>query len=414
MNNFIRLKIAFQLAWRSLRLNILRTSLTVLGVIIGTTAIVVVFAAGDALQKLILNEVESYGTDIIQTEIRVPTAKSEFAVGEVTTLKLSDMEAIDRLANIKRSYAMLIGQQRVSYANQGKSVLLFGVSANYAIIDQKSQTTAGRFFDQEEDNVQAQVAVLGSKLKENLFGDQEAVGQQISVGNGKFRVIGVLEERGSAAGFIDFDDSLYIPVQTLQKRILGVDHVISFVHQLNDIDRAEETAEEVSLLLRERHDISDPSRDDFRVSTMEEALEIVNMVTGTVTLLLLAIVLISLLVGGVGIMNIMYVTVTERTPEIGLRKAMGANSFDVVSQFLIEAMLITFWGWLMGVGLGLIISRILIWVASSALNISLTFIWPLNGILVAFIFALICGLLFGLRPAQKAAKLDPVEALRTE
>ncbi len=409
----MRLLIALQLAWRSLRLNLLRTSLTVLGVIIGVAAIIVVFAAGQSLEKLILNEVESFGTDIIQTEIRVPTARSEFAIGEVTTLKLSDMEAIDRLANIKRSYAAVINQQRVAYTNLGKTVLIFGVSANYSVIDKKSQTIAGRFFSDEEDKSQSRVAVLGYSLKDYLFGDQEAVGQSINVANQKFRVVGVLEERGGGLGFIDFDESLFLPIQTLQKRIMGIDHALYFIHELEDISRAEETAEEMRFLMRERHEISDPSRDDFRVSTMDEAMEIVNTVTGVITFLLLSIVLISLLVGGVGIMNIMYVTVSERTPEIGLRKALGANSKDIVSQFLVEALLITFWGWLIGVGLGLGIAWLLIYLAND-FGIYLTFIFPWTGVLVAVIFSLICGFLFGFRPAKQAARLDPVEAIRTE
>lgn len=410
MNKFL---IALQLAWRSLRLNLLRTSLTVLGVIIGVAAIVVVFAAGLSLERLILNEVESFGTDIIQTEIRVPTARSEFAVGEVTTLKLSDMEAIDRLANIKRSYAAVINQQRVSYENLGKRVLIFGVSANYSVIDRKSRPIMGRFFSEEEDRSQARVAVLGFGLKEYLFGDGEAVGRLINVANQKFRVIGVLEERGGALGFIDFDEALFLPIQTLQNRIMGIDHALYFIHELNDVSKADETAEEMRYLMRERHNIIDESRDDFRVSTMDEAMEIVNTVTGAITFLLLSIVIISLLVGGVGIMNIMYVTVSERTPEIGLRKALGANSKDIVSQFLVEALLITFWGWLIGVIFGLIIAWLLIYLANN-FGINLLFIFPWTGILVAVIFSLICGFLFGLRPAKKAAKLDPVEAIRKE
>jgi putative ABC transport system permease protein len=410
----MKIIIALQLAWRSLRLNILRTSLTVLGVIIGVAAIIVVFAAGESLERLILNEVDSYGTDIIQTEIRVPTAKNEFAIGEVTTLKLSDMEAIDRLPNIKRSYAAVIGQQRVGYQNQGKNVLLMGVSANYPLIDQKSQLIEGRFFSEEEDRSQARVAVLGYSLRQELFGDQEVLGQMINLGNSKYRVLGVLEERGGlTAGFLNFDDAIYLPVQTLQKRILGIDHVIYFIHQLEDISIAEQTAEEIRFLMRDRHEIIDPSRDDFRISTMDEALEMINMITGAITFLLLVIVLISLLVGGVGIMNIMYVTVTERTPEIGLRKSLGANSKDIIYQFLIEALLITFWGWLLGVIFGLIVSWFLIYLAND-FGINLIFIFPWQGVIVAVIFSIFCGFLFGIRPAKSASKLDPVEAIRTE
>jgi len=275
-----------------------------LGVIIGVAAIIVVFAAGKSLEKLILAEVQSFGTDIIQTEIRVPTARNEFATGEVTTLKLSDMEAINRLSNVSKSYAAIIGQKIVSYTNLDKNTLLMGVSSDYSLIDQKTKLKLGRFFTEEEDKNQAKVVVLGNSLKDYLFANQDPIGRQISLGNTKFRVIGVLEKRGGALNFIDFDDALFLPIQTLQNRILAIDYALYFVHQLKEVSLAKETAEEIRYLMRARHEINDPSRDDFRVSTMEEAMEIVNSVTGAITFLLLVIVLISLLVGGVGIMNI--------------------------------------------------------------------------------------------------------------
>jgi putative ABC transport system permease protein len=410
MNSYI---IAFKLAWRSLTLNLLRTSLTVLGVIVGATAIVVVFAAGDALNNLILSEVESYGTDIIQTEIKVPGTASQFPTGEITSLKLSDMAEIDKLMNIKRSYAALISQARISYESERITALVFGVSVNYPLIDQKSQTIEGRFFSEEEDLSQSMVAVIGFELKEKLFPNRSAINEYVNFTNRKLRVIGVLEERGGALGFINYDEAIYLPIKTLQKKILGIDHALYFVHQLNDVTKADETAEEMRYILRDLHNITDPVQDDFRVSTIDEALDIINNVTGAITGLLLAIILISLLVGGVGIMNIMYVVVSERTKEIGLRKALGAKKKEIVKQFLIESVLITFWGWLVGAILGLGLSRFLIEVANNY-GVSLEFIFPLSGIIVAFIFSIACGLIFGLKPAKKASKLDPVEAMRVE
>jgi len=212
---------------------------------------------------------------------------------------------------------------------------------------------------------------------------------------------------------IDFDKTVYLPLKTLQKRILGVDYVLYLMHQLKDVTRADDTAEEIKLLMRERHNITNPDKDDFRVTTMAELMKTLNTVTNAITLLLLAIVVISLIVGGVGIMNIMYVTVAERTPEIGLRKALGATYKDIVSQFLIESILITIWGSLIGIIFGLVLS----WLLSLAANY-FGLVWhftiPWSGVVTAIIFSLTCGLLFGLRPAQKAAQLDPVEALRAE
>lgn len=404
--------IAFQLALRSLRLNILRTSLTVLGVVIGAASIVIVFSAGEALSSLINGEIDSYGSDIIQTEIKVPSTNGPSS-GEVTTLKISDMEEINKLANIKESYAVSIGQSRVSYGQEGKTTMLFGVGPAYQRIDKKTKLVEGRFFDEGEDKSQATVVVLGGTLKESLFGDQSAVGKSVRIGTTNFLVLGVLEKIEGGFGFIDFDDIVYLPVTTLQKRILGVDYSMYFTHQLNDVSLGDETAEEIRLILRERHEITDPARDDFRVSTMEEIIDTLGTVTNAVTYLLLAIVLISLSVGGVGIMNIMYVTVTERTPEIGLRKALGATGSDITWQFLIESVLITFWGWFLGVIIGVAGSYGMALTAAS-FGINFAFIFPLEGIIISFIFSLLCGFLFGFQPARRASKLDPVEALRAE
>lgn len=408
-----KIQTSLDLAWRSLRLNILRTSLTVLGVVIGVASIIIVFAAGSGVSQLVLGEIESYGTDVIQTEIKVPSSRSNTEVGEVTTLKLSDMEAINRLSNVKSSYAVSIGQQKVSFGSESKKGLVFGVSAPYIDIDIKTKLAEGSFFSESDDRNQSSVVVLGSKLKADLFGDQTALDKFVNIGSRKFRVVGILEEQGSAFNFLDFNEIAYIPIRTLHNRILGIDYAMYFMHQLNNVDRAEETAEEIRLLLRERHEISDPSKDDFRVSTMEEMIDTLSVVTDAITFLLLAIVLISLLVGGVGIMNIMYVTVTERTPEIGLRKAMGATKIDITWQFLIEALLITFWGWLLGTVFGVLISYLLS-VIANYLGLSWAFVFPFQGILISLIFSIGCGLIFGWRPARQAAKLDPITALRVE
>lgn len=408
----MRLLIALQLAWNSLRLNLLRTSLTVLGVVIGVASIIIVFSAGDGISRLVSGEIESYGTNVVQTEVKIP-GKNSASAAEVTTLKLEDMEAINKLDNVSQSYAASLGQQKVTYNAESKKGFVMGVSAPYIDIDSKTKLAAGLFFSEEDDREQAMVVVLGATLKDDLFGEQEAVGKFVKLGTKKFKVLGVLEEQGGSVTFMNFDEMAYIPIKTLHKRILGIDYAMYFMHQLGDVDRAEETAAEIRSVLRERHEITDPEKEDFRVSTMAEMLDTLGTVTNAVTYLLLAIVLISLLVGGVGIMNIMYVTVTERTPEIGLRKAMGATAQDVAWQFLIESLLITFWGWLLGAIIGMAAAYGLSLLAQS-FNLSWQFTFPGQGILVSLIFSLVSGLLFGYRPARQAAKLDPVAALRTE
>jgi len=335
------------IAWQAMRKNMARTSLTVLGMIIGITTVIIVFSAGEGIKSLVLAQIESFGTDIIETEIKVPTSKKGISGeqqsatalvqgAQITTLTIDDMEDINTLPNINKGYAAILGQESVNYGSELRKGFLLGVSSSYIDID-KSELASGRFFSEAEDRSLARVTVLGKSIKEKLFGDSDPVGRFVKIRQSKYRVIGVMAERG-AVFTINFDDYIYIPVRTMQKRILGINHVLYMVHQLEDISLADDTAEQARLILRENHDINsdlDPisgeintGKDDFRVVTMAESMEILATVTDAITLLLLAIVAVSLVVGGVGIMNVMYVAVNERTGEIGLRKAVGAgNSF---------------------------------------------------------------------------------------
>lgn len=412
-----------KLSLTSLLANKTRTLLTVLGMVIGIAAVIIVFSAGAGISSLILGQVQSFGTDIIQTEPRLPSnktgaakdAQSSQAIAQgvqITSLKLEDMAKIDRLANVKGSYASLTGQALVSFDNNSAKSVLFGVSPHFINVG-TFELSSGRFFEDEEDKAQAQVVVLGSKVKEKLFGETEAVGKMIRVKKSKYKVVGVMAERG-ASGFVSFDDFVYVPTRTMQKKILGIDHVVSITSQLHDVSKAEETAEEIRFLLRDSHKIDNPDREDFRVATMAELLTTLGTITNALTLLLLAIVAISLVVGGVGITNIMYVIVTERTAEIGLRKAVGAKINDILLQFLIESVLLTIIGGLVGVFVGAAISFGIALVAQNILNLDWQFSLPLKSFVVATVFSIVCGIVFGLFPARKAAKLNPIEALRIE
>ena len=422
-----------KIAWQAMHANKVRTGLTVLGMVIGIAAVIIVFSAGEGINSLILGEVESFGgSDIIEVEIKVPSTKkgagaetqsaANLATGvQVTTLTLDDMEDIDKLPNIKRSYAGIMGQEQVSYGSELKKVFLFGTTASFIEID-KSEIDIGRFFTEAEDKSLSPVAVLGYKIKEKLFGDSDPIGRSIKIRKKKFRVIGTFKERG-AVMVIDFDDFVYVPVRTLQKRIMGIDHVVFTMHQVNDTNYIDETAEEMRFILRENHDIPQPEgdyvswmgagKDDFRVVSMVESMEIMETVTGAITLLLLAIVAISLIVGGVGIMNIMYVIVSERTKEIGLRKAVGARYSDIMWQFLTESILITIAGGIIGIILGALVS-LLIAIGASSYGLDWKFSVPFKAFIVALGFSLFFGIAFGLYPARKAAKLEPIEALRKE
>lgn len=418
----------FNTAIASMLANKVRTALTVLGIVIGIASVIIVFSAGKGIEGLVLGQIESYGTDIIATEVRLPSNKkgtakdTESGVSmvqgiQVTTMTLDDMEDINRLSNVKAGYANIMSQDKVVYQNESKKAYIFGTNATYIDID-KSEMQAGRFFTDMEDKSLATVVVLGSKIKEELFGESDPIGKSVKFHKKKFRVIGVMKERGAIFG-VDYDEFIYVPIKTLQKKILGVDYVTYMVHQLYDLSLAEDTAEEMRYILRENHDIAQPEdlsdnrKDDFRVTTMTEMMDMLSIVTDAMTWLLLAIVAISLVVGGVGIMNIMYVIVSERTSEIGLRKAVGANTSNIMWQFLIESTLITLFAGIAGIAVGVGVSYLIAKVAN-AQNFDWHFIIPLQAYITAIIFSIFFGIAFGLYPARKAAKMDPIMALRKE
>lgn len=411
--------------------NLMRSFLTVLGVVIGISSIIVVYSAGAGIEQLVIGQIESFGTNIIVTEIKIPSNKkgssgetdgaTSMAMGvQITTLNLDDMEDINKLANVKDSYASVMTQEKISYENESKKSFIMGTNASYIDIDD-SEVEFGRFFSDEEDKSLSKVAVLGYEIKNSLFGDSDALDRMIKLHNTKYRVVGVMEERGASMA-MDFDNYVYVPLRTLQKRAMGIDHVLYMTHQLEDVDFADETAEDIRTILRENHDIkssydkdgkAETNKDDFRVTTMEEMMDMLSIVTNAVTWLLLAIVAVSLVVGGVGIMNIMYVVVSERTSEIGLRKAVGAKKSDIIKQFLLESIIITIIGGLIGILTGILLSY-LIALTARHFGMDWKFIIPAQSYFVAIGFSSFFGIIFGLYPAKKASDMNPIEALRKE
>lgn len=410
------------LALRMMIANKARTALTILGIVIGIASVIIVYSAGEGIYSLILGQVESFGTDIIQTEVKVPNNKKGDAGSadsanamvegvQITSLTLDDMDAVSRSQNIKAAYAAMFSQEQVAYGSELRRAMVYGVSASFLDID-ATKIAYGRFFTEAEDRSLAPVVILGSKMAEKLFGDVDPLGKYVQIRREKFEVIGVMAPRG-AFMFVDFDDFIYMPIRSLQKKIMGVNHITMMVHQLRNQELAVDTANEAAYIIRSNHDITDESRDDFRVTTMTEQLDMLKTITGAVTLLLLAIVVISLVVGGVGIMNIMYVIVAERTAEIGLRKAVGATYDQIMRQFLLEAILITLIGGLVGIAIGVSLAWLLS-IGAKAYGLDWRFIIPIRAYVVALLFSLVFGVLFGVYPARRAAKLDPIEALRSE
>ncbi len=413
--NYVSLKLAYS----ALLAQKTRTLLTILGVSIGIAVVIAIMAAGRGLDKMVMSQLEIYSPNTITVEVKVPATKktsSENAMGmatgiTITTLKDRDLKDVSKHRNIESAYGLLIGQAVVKYQSENKTTLLWGQGYSFPEVE-KFELDSGRIYSKEEEESLSQVAILGHATKDALFGEDEAVGKTVYIKGKPFKVIGVAAKRGATFGF-DMDNLIILPVKTMQKRILGVDYFINIVAKVKDREKIKETVAEIEEIMRDNHDITDPNKDDFAVNTMEEAAQMLGSVVDGLTLLLVALVCVSLLVGGVGIMNIMYVSVSERTFEIGLRKAVGATNKDVLWQFLSEAVILTLSGGVLGIILGAIFALIIFWVA-----VSYNFVWvyvvPLSSVILAVGFSGVIGLIFGLYPAQKAANLNPIEALRKE
>lgn len=420
MNLKTKLKLILHLSVDALQTNKGKTALTTIGIIIGIATIVVVLSTGRGLERFIIDQMESFGSDTIQIEMKIPhlsdTEMLQSFVGgaEITTLKAEDFEAITELENIDDYYAGILGQFKSVYRNRDIRSIIFAVTAGISNIDKDLKIAQGRFFTEREEKTQERIVVLGSEIKEDLFGGEQAVGKTIKINQINFKIIGVTEPRGTVF-YMNFDKMIYVPLKTAQKQLLGIDHVLYGFVTVKDTLRVKETVQDINTMMRRRHGIppNDPDKDDFRVTSMQEALEMIGVVTFGATLLVLAVAAISLIVGGVGIMNIMYLTVVERTHEIGLRKALGASNSLIQQQFLAEALLITTIGGTIGVIIGCLLVLIVGW-ATKLQGYDITLNITLDAILLGFASSLIFGVLFGLYPARKAAKLSPTEALRYE
>ncbi len=402
--------------------------MSLLGIVIGVTSVILILSLGNGLRGFVVAQVESFGTDIVEIEVKVPQTSqissqnvASMAGGmQITTLNMEDVEEVAKLPNLGDWYGGILGQQIASYEGENEQTFIFGVSAGMMAADSGAELEKGSFFLEEDDRDLKQVAVLGSKTKELFFPNEEAVGKSIKVGKKKFKVIGVMKERSSAGGF-DFNKILYIPVRTLQKKIMGIDHIQFAIFKVNDMDKADQTMEEMRAIMRDRHDIEydnekdkkDGIEDDFAVISIAEAKEILDKVFNVINYLLLALASISLVVGGVGIMNVMYVAVTERTREIGLRKAVGARNRDILWQFIFESIFLTFIGGVVGVILGIILSGVATY-AISAYDWGVVFDVSKRSVLLAVGFSMVTGLVFGFYPAKRASQLTPAEAIRKE
>jgi putative ABC transport system permease protein len=400
----------------------MRSALTMLGIIIGVGSVILMMSLGKGAQSLILGQIKSLGANSIYIEPgSFDPSKGfgmEMALEEMTikTLKLKDVEAIKKDPLVDIAYPMVYGVARAIYRSNDEKITFIGITPEAYIIDDWHAVT-GRDINEDEVKSMAKVATLGHKIAKDLFAEEDPIGKTIRIRKTNFKVIGVMQERGVEM-FQNFDEYIYIPVTTAQKLLLGIDHLNAITVRAISEDVVNELMENIRLTLRDTHNIYNPegdlSKDDFKVMSQVEASNMMTQITGILTAFLSSIAAIALLVGGIGIMNIMLVSVTERTREIGLRKAVGARNKDIMNQFLLEAITLTLLGGIIGFLGGTLISFAAAIVLSKVLNIDWVFVIPFSAVILAFGVAALVGLIFGLYPARKAAKLNPIEALRHE
>jgi ABC-type antimicrobial peptide transport system permease subunit len=388
--------------------------LTILGIIIGVAAVISIMSVGASAQDLLLAQVKAMGTNLIgilpgASDDKGPPA-AIFGI-EVTTLKYEDAIEVRKLPKVTAISAYVTGRGSVSYFSRSKEYNYTGVMPEYPAVEDTS-VEQGRFIRQEDMDSLARVVVLGSQVAANLFNQENPLEKQVKINQTVFKVVGVMVKRG-ASGLQNQDEQVFIPLRTAQKIMLGIDHVAYIRAKVDKEENIAPTMVQVKDILRFRHHIKDASKDDFSVRSTAQALDILGTITQALKLFLAAVAAISLIVGGIGIMNIMFVTVNERTKEIGLRKAVGAKRKNILFQFLLESSLLTLIGGVIGIILGVLISAV-ITLGVNYFGYDWKFIITPSSILFSTFMAAGVGLVFGLWPANRASLLDPIDALRRQ
>ena len=396
----------FKMAIRSLISHKLRTFLTALGIIIGVASVISMISIGEGARQQTLSTISKFGTNIIT--IKPGNNKSRHvSTGKVDTLMLKDATFIEQnVPLITGVAAQVYRSAQLKFGNKNTNTTVRGTGKNYRRIA-NFEMQKGRYFNQQEINVAKRVCILGATVVKNLFAEANPLGETIKVDGKNFMVIGITEPKGALSWF-DPDDQIFIPVTTAQKRVFGMNHIQSIDVQASKIEDLEVIKEDITQVLRIRHNIAEGKENDFYVQNSSQWLNSWGDAAKTFTYLLGGIAAISLMVGGIGIMNIMLVSVTERTREIGIRKAIGAKKKEILEQFLIESVLISFLGGGAGVLLGMGISEIVSNIGEWETIVST------KSILLAFGFSVGIGIFFGFYPANKAANMNPIEALRYE
>jgi putative ABC transport system permease protein len=401
--------VSITMALRGLTANKLRSFLTMLGVIIGVGAVIIAIAIGTGSRAAVAESMQKMGTNILTA---MPGQQKKggvnFGFGSINNLKLDDAAAILRGApSVARVSPGVSSNAQIKANNKNTSTNVQGTGQDYPIIS-KHPLTEGRFFTAAEVKGLKRVACLGSTTAKDLFDQQSPINKSIRIKGIRFNVIGVMKEKGGGGFRGNPDDAVYVPVTTAMRRLFGMENVRFITCQVRSESMMDSALKELDVVLKKRHKIPESGNADFIIWNQADAIEQQNQQQDTFSSLITMLAIVSLLVGGIGIMNIMLVTVTERTREIGVRKAIGAKRRNILTQFLLEALFLSLVGGLIGIGFGVLGSG---WVAS-ANN------WKVDpsyeSMLIAFSFSALVGVFFGFYPALKASKLNPIDALRYE
>ena len=402
-------KATLKIALRALSRNKMRTILTMMGIVIGVAAVIAMVGVGQGAQQKVQDQIASMGTNLIYVSAgSVNRGGTHLGAGATKTLTDDDMKAIVREVPTVSAAAPGAGASaQVVYENQNWSTRVNGTEPQYFAI-RDWQVASGSSFTDDDVSHSANVAVLGATVQQNPFGNSDPVGQTIRIGALPFQVVGVLTAKGQSGMGADQDDGVYVPITTLQKKITGQDWLQYIMVSAVSQPASYAAQSQITSLLRDRHKIRPGQDDDFQVRNLADVAELADQQSQVMTLLLASIAGVSLIVGGIGIMNIMLVSVTERTREIGIRVAIGATEQDVQRQFLSESVVLSLLGGATGILLGVAASLVITKVLGWAILIS-----PM-AIVAAVIFSMAVGVFFGYYPARKASRLDPIEALRFE
>ncbi len=405
------------MALRAVRANRVRSGLTVLGIVIGITYIMLIVSLGDGAKRLILGEIQGLGAEtIIVRPGQKPSGPSDFAQtlfsDSIKDREVALLRKKEFVPDHVASAPVLFVTGSVSYESEVARPTIYGWSAEFMASMMKVKVAGGQLFDEEDIKQSLAVAVIGSEVKEDLFGNEDPIGQAIRIEGKNFRVVAHLAPGGG--GLFNTNKLVVVPYTTALNYLSSGKHYNEVMVKVSSPEVVPRAVEDITRALRDAHNITDPEKDDFYIETQQAAIDQIRTILSVLTAFLSAVVAISLLVGGIGVMNVMLVSVTERTKEIGLRKALGARRRDILLQFLMEAVILTGLGGVVGIFLGVTLGYIVATVLSSQLGVEWEFVLPWKAGAIGLSTSFLVGIIFGLYPARSAAKKSPIEALRYE